>query len=119
MAIDVYAAQHPGVPGRRSAQSVTVHLVSLALALEHDWDGAAVTAAKQALLRSDPTFPWLEPPPSLGAVTIADVLAASDATFDAVTEPWARSVWDAWEPHHAVIERHVRGLLRRSGAATG
>src|SRR5687768_12382269 len=32
--VDVYAAQHPGPPERRSIQSVAVHLISLHLALE-------------------------------------------------------------------------------------
>ena len=107
LAIDAYAAQHPGDPGRRQAQSVTVHLVSLCLVLEHGWDAADTTHAKRALVQDDPVFPWLEPPRSSGDITIADVLVARPGRADEVVERWARSVWDAWSAHREVIERHA------------
>jgi len=36
LTVDAYAVQHPGIPERRSIQSVCVHLISLCLMLEHD-----------------------------------------------------------------------------------
>ena len=49
---------------------------------------------------------WLEPPASLDAVTVLDVLAAEDPADHARRAPGcAESVWEAWTPHHAVVRR--------------
>src|SRR2546426_1032303 len=45
LTVDAYAAQHPGVPGRRSSQSVAVHLMSLCLVLEQGLEPGAATRA--------------------------------------------------------------------------
>ena len=56
------------------------------------------------LIRMQRDFPWLDPPDSLGDVTVLDVLAAVNTSDHAErTERWARSVWDAWSPHHATV----------------
>src|SRR3954463_4903355 len=46
---DAYAAQHPGWPERRSAQSVHVPLAGLYLTLERGLGGRAVSRAMQRL----------------------------------------------------------------------
>ena len=104
LAVDAYAVQHPGVPGRRSSQSVVIHLLILCLVLERGLDPARATRARRHYTYRD--FPWLEPPTSQGEVTVLDVLDARDlAAHVARVERWARSVWDAWSAHHDTVRR--------------
>jgi hypothetical protein len=106
LTVDTYAAQHPGVPGRRSAQSVTVHLVALYLILEKELDSNFVTKKLGQLIRQkNKQFEWLTPPQDLGDVTIADVWKAKDATEHVeLVHQWAGSVWTAWREHHKTID---------------
>ena len=45
LAVDIYAAQHPGVPGKQSSQSVACHLFILCLVLERNVEPAFATRA--------------------------------------------------------------------------
>jgi hypothetical protein len=112
LASDAYPAQHPGVPGRQSSQSVWVHLVGLCLTLEHGFDGVASARAKGRLAAADARFDWLEPPDSLGELTVLDVLAAAPEDHVATVRRWAEAVWAAWAPHHDAIRRRTEALLR-------
>lgn len=104
--MDAYAAQHPGTPSRRSIQSVAVHLVRLHLAVERDLRPKRANAAMQWALSGARDFVWLDPPASLGEVTVLDVLEAKDPAEHAErVRQWARSVWDAWSPHHETVRR--------------
>jgi hypothetical protein len=106
LAADAYAVQHPGVEGPQSSQSVVVHLIALCLVLEHDQTPeAAVDAMRQRIATMKGRFPWLDPPASMGPITVTDV-ANAPALAPAV-EDWAASAWQAWAPHHD----HVRSLL--------
>src|ERR687896_852498 len=79
LTVDAYAAQHPGVPGRRSIQSVAVHLISLYLILERGYEPERATAAiREALESRSENFVWLDPPASLGGITVLDVREAED-----------------------------------------
>ena len=51
-------------------------------------------------------FVWLDPPVSLGEITILDVRDAKDPDehIERVRE-WARLVWEAWAPHHETVRR--------------
>ena len=110
--IDAYAVQHPGVNERRAAQSVWVHLVSLCLVLEHDLPVEQAAGAMQRLLAGQPQFEWLEPPASLGDVTVVDVHAAQTAEEHiAAVRRWCDSAWAAWERHQARIRESARRLL--------
>jgi hypothetical protein len=112
LAVDVYMAQHPGVPGRQASQSVWVHLIGLCLSLEHRFDGAASARAKARAASPDAAFDWLEPPASLGPITVFDVLATvTAAEHRAVVQSWAISVWTAWAAHQQAIRRRAEGLL--------
>ena len=111
LAADAYPAQHPGVPGRQSSQSVWVHLVGLCLSLEHGFDGVASARAKGRLATRDAVFDWLEPPENRGDITVLDVLHAGPDRHRAAVEAWARSVWDAWAAHHDVIRAKAASLL--------
>ena len=62
LSVDVYMAQHPGVPGRQSSQSVWGHLIGLYLVFERGYDGIASARAKARVATPEATFEWLEPP---------------------------------------------------------
>ena len=104
LTVDAYAAQHPGQPERRSIQSVWIHLSSLYLALDrgvsHDFARrviSSLTALREPLA-------WLEPPESLGNVTVIQAYEATDPVeHRAVIRQWAESVWAAWKPHRQTI----------------
>ena len=113
LAADVYPAQHPGVAGRQSSQSVWVHLVGLCLVLEHEFDVAMSARAKARLAAPDARFEWLEPPSTLGPTTVLDILATDGAEEHArAVRYWATQVWEAWGPHHESIRNCATELLR-------
>lgn len=109
--VDAYACQHPGEPGRRSAQSVALHLMTLCVVLE---DGAdprhGPVLHRRMLERLQPR--WLAPPTRRGHLTVGSLVEAgpSSAFVDA-TWAWARDVWVAWKPHHGTVRRWVRESL--------
>ena len=103
---DTYAVQHPGRPSRQSTQSVCGHLLRLCLVLELGAHPSYTTRVLRAVLegKAEPPFFWLEPPRSLGEITVADVRAsASAAEHDRKVRAWAECVWSAWADHHAVV----------------
>jgi len=111
--VDAYAVQHPGVPERRSAQSVWLHLVSLCLRLEYGYADDAAIRTLQRLASEHGTWGWLEPPASLGAVTVVDVHeAATPAEHVAAVRRWCESAWDAWAVHHHEIASFAKDLQR-------
>jgi Family of unknown function (DUF5946) len=104
LTVDTYAAQHPGTPGRRAEQSVALHLGGLCMVLERELDPDYVHRAMAGMTERPRPFGWLEPPVSLGSVTVQDVLDAScHEERDARVRDWALDVWRAWEPHHEAI----------------
>jgi len=118
LSVDAYMAQHPGVPGRQSSQSVWSHLVGLCLSLEYGYDGVASARAKARLLSREATFEWLGPAASLGDLTVLDMFATTaPPEHRAAVSHWAESVWQAWEPHHDAIRQRV-AELRNSGPST-
>jgi uncharacterized protein DUF5946 len=62
MTVDVYAVQHPGLPERRSIQSVAVHLIALCLVLERGVATVKVRELMGRVLEAAPALEWLEPP---------------------------------------------------------
>ena len=104
LTVDAYAAQHPGHRSSQTIQSVSLHLVSLHLVLERSVDQATATARLARMATKKDHFKWLEPPISLGDLTVNHVLAATSANAHRKAD-WAHSVWQAWEVHHAVIRR--------------
>ena len=79
LTVDSYAVQHPGQPSPQSIQSVCVHLMSLCLVLERGGEAGYATRAIQEAVRREDRYVWLTPPPSLGSVTVADVVYYVDA----------------------------------------
>lgn len=110
LTVDTYAVQHPGVPERRSIQSVGLHLMTLCLVFEHGADPSHGPELHKRLVNR-PAFHWLEPPRVPGRMTVADVLTAGDPQeHTELVRAWARDVWDAWAAHHPV----VRGWINQS-----
>jgi len=104
LTVDSYAVQYPGRPSPQAIQSVCVHLISLYLAIEQGVDLGYATRAIQTAVRTKERFVWLTPPPSLGAVTGADVHAVSTAAEHKMrVQAWAESAWSAWSIYHGTI----------------
>jgi hypothetical protein len=104
LTVDAYAVQHPGLPSRQSIQSVGVHLVRLCLFLER---GLTPDKANDAMLlaaKLKAQYHWLEPPASLGTLTVADVEAAKGVEGHiSLVRSWASQMWDVWSPHRATV----------------
>ena len=104
LTVDAYAAQHPGVPGRRSTQSVWVHLAGLYLTVERRLSHDFARQAIGKMTGKAESFQWLTPPEHRGNCKVTDVLAAESPTsYQAAVFRWAGEVWRAWGPHHRVI----------------
>lgn len=112
---DAYAAQHPGVDGRRQRQSVALHLIALCHWLEHRLGGSAINVITRQLAASNEAWPWLKPPRAYG-MTVVDVLAATSRDeHTTLSRMWAASVWGAWSPHHELVRRWAADSLRADG----
>jgi len=117
LSVDSYAVQHPGGDSRQALQSVGVHLARLCLFLEH---GLSPEEANSAMLRVGMTKASmfkLARPQSLGAITVADVLAAQNPEqHSRIVSQWAASAWEAWSEHHDTVRRWASAAY--SGAPT-
>jgi hypothetical protein len=59
-------------------------------------------------------FQWLEPPSSMGAITIVDVHAAREAEeYKKAVHEWARSVWNEWRQYHATVRECLRKVEKQ------
>lgn len=109
---DAYAAQHPGVDGRRQRQSVALHLVAIVQWLEHGTDVGRLNTTTQRLAGEERDWPWLTPPAAY-AMSVVDVLEATSGVAHAgLVREWAASVWHAWSAHHEVIRSWAREAIR-------
>jgi hypothetical protein len=106
LAVDAYAVQHPGTTDRRAIQSVAVHLISLYFVLERGLTPTQATDKMRHALLEKSRFVWLQPPQSMGEITVADVVSIKDPqAHAAIVNRWARSAWEAWNAHHAQIRK--------------
>lgn len=111
LTVDAYAVQHPGRPSPQSVQSVALHLMSLCAIIEKDGDHRTATKMLKRASKQKGLFQWIEPPSSMGRLTVLDVQRASDADehVSAVRE-WAASAWSAWSEHHASVRNWLSRL---------
>jgi Family of unknown function (DUF5946) len=105
LTVDAYCAQHPGKPSPQAVRSVAVHLVGLHLQLEREAPTEGLYASRQRVAslgkEGKLDLVWLEPPASMGEVTVLRALEAGDpAEYAEVVRRWAGSVWEAWGAHH-------------------
>jgi hypothetical protein len=110
--VDAYAAQHPGGDDPRAVRSVGIHLMTLALFLEHAVDPALGTQLHRHMVER-PVFNRLEREPSnrpgltfRHVPLTGPVEAARTRAYE-----WASAVWASWAPQHDV----VRAWLQTSG----
>jgi len=113
LTVDTYAVQHPGKPGRRSSNSVSLHLLSLYLMLEKRKSAEFARQAMHDLMTFKKEFDWLDPPADVGRLTVVDIERVDDpkAYIDKVYA-WASSAWRAWKPHHRTISDYAKRLLK-------
>lgn len=105
LSVDAYAVQHPGKPNRQAIQSVAVHLIGLYYSLEKGMPPTQVTKAIGRATQFSDQFAWLEPPASMGPITVVDAADANGPEeYQRVAKEWARSAWTAWSAHHAMIQ---------------
>jgi hypothetical protein len=114
LTVDAYCAQHPGVPSPQAVRSVAVHLVGLYLQLERDRPPQRLYAARQRIAsfgkKGKLDLAWLEPPASLGEITVVYVRDAKNpAEHGERAREWAKSVWEAWSTHHEKVRRWAAG----------
>jgi hypothetical protein len=118
--VDCFAAQHPGgaVGDRRQRQSVAVHLTALCLVREFDLPVGRLPQVRQhtsttvlpRLGLGD--WPYLEPPASLGSITVADVhRAVAGEVLARAVDAWSAGVWQAWRTHHDTVRRFAQVAL--------
>lgn len=106
LSVDAYAVQHPGQPNRQAIQSVAVHLVRLYLSFEKGLPPERATKAMERATQFSAGFVWLDPPASVGRITVVDAANADSLEeYQRVAEEWARSAWEAWSAHHAQIRK--------------
>jgi hypothetical protein len=118
LTVDSYAVQHPGRPSAQSIQSVAVHLIRLCLTLERGLAPSRALAAIQAAVKAKGRYVWLTPPAARGQITVADVRkAGSVAQHTELVQAWARSAWQAWSVHHAVVRSWLPALELKRGRA--
>lgn len=111
LTVDAYAVQHPGEESPAAIQSVAFHLISLCLVFEHGAEQTRATRTIMRLAQSERSYSWLEPPPDLGDVTVADVHRTEDPkAHTTAVDRWARSAWEAWCSHHPAVENWVDAL---------
>lgn len=116
LSVDTYAVQHPGSPSRQSIQSVGLHLIRLSLFLEHGLLNENANAVMINAGKYKHSFIWLEPPDSLGLLTVADVVNARTVDEHKVSvRAWAQCAWEAWLPHHETVRTW---LPAQQGAAS-
>jgi hypothetical protein len=98
LTVDAYCAQHPGEPSPQLIRSVAVHLVGLHLQLERETATEGLYAARQRIAslgkEGKLNLAWLEPPASMGGVTVLRALEAEDPNgYGEVARVWAEGVW--------------------------
>jgi hypothetical protein len=113
LAVDAFAAQHPGgaEQDRRQRQSVGVHLVALCLVLDLGltWPPLERVRGRTSALALPPGRDWphLGPPRFEGRLAVADLLppggGGAGPVDGAAVRAWAEDVWDAWSAHHATV----------------
>jgi hypothetical protein len=113
LTVDVYAVQHPGRPSAQAIQSVAVHLMSLCALLEGGSGAEGASKLIREGVRVKRRFVWLQPPQSMGPLTVADVgKARGPAEHERAVRDWASSAWHAWAPHHATVRQWCSDVRR-------
>jgi Family of unknown function (DUF5946) len=111
LTVDAYAVQHPGRPSPQTVQSAAGHLVSLYLVLELCKPSEEATRAIGVVTGRKGRYTWLDPPQSMGPITVADVHGAQDGEAHlAWVRKWTHSAWQAWRAYHDTVRAWANEL---------
>ena len=115
LSVDAYCVQHPGRASPQTIRSVAVHLIGLYLQLERGLPPGGISTARQRVAtlakQGERVLMWLEPPASVGELTVLYVRDAKDSEEHAKrTQEWAESAWEAWSAHHETVRRWAGGV---------
>jgi hypothetical protein len=106
--VDAYAAQTASSNGKPI--SIVFALVGLYLHVEKHFSGRQVQKAHMELGRRKRAWPAVDLPDDRGAMTVADVLAASPGVErDEAIDAWCECVWTAFR---ATNRQRIVDLLR-------
>lgn len=110
--VDVYAAQHPGVDGRRQRQSVAVHLVAICGWLEHEMGPDALLPMTTRLTDYKREWPRLEPPTAYELAVLDVLRARTGAECRDLVRAWGTAVWNAWSSHQPQVREWTADAMR-------
>jgi hypothetical protein len=118
LVVDTYALQHPE-RYCKSAISLAAHLTGLCVGVEHRAREEMLNDAVQRWLSRRPELSKPALPEARGSLTIADVLAATDAVnHRSIVERWARGTWAAYADLQPIARAWVR-QVDYEGATAG
>lgn len=108
--VDAYGAQH--LRPSRSTIGAAFVLAGLYLAVERGFTGRQVQKMHVLMASRSKEWPRFTPPPDVGAMTVADVLAveAGPDRVQALME-WCGVVWKAWARDHERVRAMVDPFL--------
>jgi hypothetical protein len=101
--VDALAAQHPSTDTRRAVQTTALCLMTMDLYFECGQSVTEGSRMHQEMMRTHPAvFTPLDSPDLTRSLTHRHVSGGSMG-YAQRAEQWARSVWEAWAPHHRQI----------------
>lgn len=108
--VDAHALQHPEIHGKKNNAAHLLRLCWIFERNEHRQAGLVPSWWQRYLERND--VPVLDPPPSRGQITVADVAPTQTPEEHArLMRRWALSVYEAWSPHHDWARRTLKEIL--------
>lgn len=108
--VDAYGAQH--VRQSKSTIGAAFTLAGLYLAIEKGFTGRQVQKMHMLMASKSKEWPSFRPPPSVGVVTVADVLKPEPGPArDRELMRWCESVWNAWSHDHERVREMVNRFL--------
>ena len=109
-AVDAYGAQHLRVGKSTIGGAFT--LAGLYLAVEKGFTGRRVQLMHVEMAKRSKEWPRFTPPATLGAMTVADVVAVEPGPErDERLLDWCKSVWAAWAADQSRVRSMVEPFL--------
>jgi len=108
--VDAYGAQH--VRQSKSTIGAAFALAGLYLAVEKGFTGRQVQKMHMLMASRSKDWPGFEPPPTVGTLTVADVLKIEPGPDrDEALMGWCASVWAAWSTEHEPVRQMMARFL--------
>lgn len=106
-AVDAYAAQHPGPPGKPI--STVFALIGLYLALERGYTGRQVQLVHMQIAKQ--VWTHLPRPASPGELTVQHMLDTPESARLTQLRSWMQSVWLSWNAQHSWVREQAEPYL--------